>query len=679
MKNRLYKLLILGSVLFGVLFVSCSNDDPFEGTDNYITSFSLSKDGVAYKAEVVNDMLKISAAKNIDFTDATVSYTLSELATISPNPSAVKSWNDELKFTVTSHGNNSRTYTFRLERVEMPAANSVTLLTQTDVDQFAALNIEVIDGDLILGTNDATETDLIKNLDGLLNLKKITNNLIFKSSFASTSLTGLKNLESVGNIYIKSLAKRDEESNFLDFELPNLATTGDLYIDAEILRSVHFAKLGTLFSCYINGKTLEKVDFPLLKTVLADFTIQSGTSSSVSTANQMLKDITLGSLSEIHGSISFKGLIALEGIKLPLLKTVGSSLSLENLSDFTLLEAPQLNTIKQTFLLKGLDAMKDLSLPELTYSGSFEYTANSGKEKLTDFNLLKYEECGGDFKFTRSLVEVLNLPALNSVANSFSISNNSLMTGINVPSLQLCNKMELSTLPVLKSLDISKVVGLEKFSTVSCYKLALVKSQNIKDVSLNGGSTLCDFTQFEGLEIVSGSLAISNYTKNANISYPGIKHISTYNHSGGIAGETIIDFPDLETIGTLKITSASYLKKLNAPKLTTVSDTWDTSYMNNVSSGDINVPKLTKIGTFKFYGATYAGGANQMKLTNLNDFSSLTEVGKLEVKWWGTMTDFSGLKNIVSKIEESNWTIEGCSYNPTLEQMKNGEWVKPQI
>lgn len=677
MKNKLYILLILGSFLFGVLFTSCSDDDPFGGTDNYITSFALTKDGVEYKAEVVNDILKISVAKNVDLTGATASYTLSELATISPDPSTITNWNGELEFTVTSHNSSSRTYALQVEYTESPAVSSVTLVTQADVDQFATLKAEVIDGDLILGTNDAVvDADPIKNLDGLLSLKKVTNNLIVKNSFSLTSLDGLKNLESVGNIYIKSLATRDQESNFLDFELPNLATTGDLYIDTEILRSVHLPKLETLFSCYINGKTLEKVDFPALKTVLIDFAVQSGTSSSVSTANQVLKDITLSSLSEIYGSVSFKGLIALEYIKLPLLKTVGASLSLENLSGFTLLEAPQLNTIKHTFLLKGLNDMESLSLPELTYSGSFEYAANSGKEKLTNFNLPKYEECGGDFKFTRSLMETLDLPALKSVANSFSISNNSLMTNINVPSLQLCNKVELSTLPVLKSLDISKIVGLEKFSTVSCYKLALVKSQNIKDVSLNGGSTLCDFTQFEGLETISGSLIISNYTKNAEMSFPGIKHIGTYTHSGGLNGETIIDFPDLETVENLKISSATYLKKLNAPKLTTVSDTWDTSYMSNISSGDINVPKLIKIGTFKFYGATYAGAANQMKLTNLNDFSSLTEVEKVEIKWWGSMTDFSGLKNIITKIKKENWIVDGCAYNPTYEQMNSGEWVK---
>ena len=66
-----------------------------------------------------------------------------------------------------------------------------------------------------------------------------------------------------------------------------------------------------------------------------------------------------------------------------------------------------------------------------------------------------------------------------------------------------------------------------------------------------------------------------------------------------------------------------------------------------------------------------------MKLTDLNDFASLKEVDAVEIKWWGKMTDFSGLKNIFPKIVEAKWLVDGCDFNPTYKQMTDGQWVKP--
>lgn len=48
------------------------------------------------------------------------------------------------------------------------------------------------------------------------------------------------------------------------------------------------------------------------------------------------------------------------------------------------------------------------------------------------------------------------------------------------------------------------------------------------------------------------------------------------------------------------MSSCSYLKKLSAPKLTEVTDKWDTSYMQYVDEGDLELPLLRKIGVFKF-------------------------------------------------------------------------------
>lgn len=679
MKDILLKIFILGSILICSAFTSCSDeDDPFSGTDNYITSFSLIKDGIAYKGAIVNDKIQVDIIKSVDITGIKAEYELSELAVISPDPSTVTHWEEKMEFTVTSHNNSSRVYTLQINRTETPAVSSVTLLTQTDVDNFAASNVEFIDGDLIIGANVATtEIDSIKNLNGLLNLKKIANNLVVNNTFGAVNFDGLKNLESVGNIYMKKLTTRKVVEDSLDIELPKLATAGEIYVNSDLLRSITLPSLKSAFSFYVNGKSLSIVELPMLETVLSDFTIQSGTNSSVNTTNQKLQNIIIGKLKTVGGAMSLRGLLASNDIQLPLLESVGSNLSIEYLSNLQTIDASSLKTIGQTFTLKGLDAMETLSMPELLSSGAFIYSPNNNKEKLAELDLPKVEGIKGDFKIERSKLTTLNLPAIKEISGALSIAYSSLLTAINVPELSVCQKVYLSSVPLITSLDISKIKNLNNFELVACYKLAKVKSQNIDKVTLNGGSTLCDFTKFEGLESISESLSITNYTKNSDINFPGIKHIGKYSQTQGMNGETIIDFPDLETIKNLTITSASYLKKFNAPKLTTVSEIWNTSNMTNISSGDIHIPKLKKIGTLKFYGGTNAGLANSVKLKDLNDFSNVTDIEKVEIKWWGNMIDFSGLKNAISKIKMEDWTVEGCAYNPTYEQMKNGEYIKP--
>lgn len=75
-----------------------------------------------------------------------------------------------------------------------------------------------------------------------------------------------------------------------------------------------------------------------------------------------------------------------------------------------------------------------------------------------------------------------------------------------------------------------------------------------------------------------------------------------------------------------------------------MTDKWDTSYMQYVDEGDLELPLLRKIGVFKFWGGTYSGAASQMKLTGMADFAGVTEIGSVDIKYWGKMTDFSGLK-----------------------------------
>lgn len=90
-----------------------------------------------------------------------------------------------------------------------------------------------------------------------------------------------------------------------------------------------------------------------------------------------------------------------------------------------------------------------------------------------------------------------------------------------------------------------------------------------------------------------------------------------------------------------------------------------------------NYPCCARIGVFKFWGGTYSGAASQMKLTGMADFAGVTEIGSVDIKYWGKMTDFSGLKNALPSLSADKWNVSGNGYNPTWEQITAGEYVKP--
>lgn len=680
MKKILSILFVLGLLLNGIFLVSCSGDeDPFIGTDNYITSFSLTKNGVTYKASVTENEVAVSIPKNIDFQGATVDYQLTELASISPDPAQIADWSKSYDFTVTSYNKSVRKYTYKPSFSEITEVGSVVVLTQSDVDKLASSNIEVIDGNLVIGANEGVVKDSIKNLNGLRNLKRVTNSILIYNTFGGENLDGLINLENAGGIYIKNLTTRKSTKDSLELSFPNLTEVGDFYVNSAILRKVLLPKLRSASSFYVNSQSLSEIEFPLLETVITDFAIESGTAfnSYATTTNKKLKVVSLKNLKEVLGSLSLRGLPALNVLDVPLLENIGFDFTV-NVVALEKIEGPLLKSVKKSFSLKNVDALARLYFPKLTHMGAFEYDPVSNKQLLEFFDFSALERVDGDMKMSYLKMDLMDFPALKKVGNQLNIRFIESLTAINIPVLEECNNIYFYSLPLLTSLDLSKIKQLEKLELISCYKLSLVKgNNNMRNITLNGGSRLCDFTRFEGIESIPGTLIVTNYSQNGEFDFPGIKHIGRYEQSAGLSnGQSTITFSDLQTVGTLKLTSCSYLKKLIAPELITVTDLWDTSYMNHIQSGDIYVPKLTKIGTFKFYGGTYSGVARQMKLTDLNDFSSLKEIDAVDIKWWGQMTDFSGLKNIFPAITEVNWSVDGCGYNPTHQQMTESHWVK---
>lgn len=90
------------------------------------------------------------------------------------------------------------------------------------------------------------------------------------------------------------------------------------------------------------------------------------------------------------------------------------------------------------------------------------------------------------------------------------------------------------------------------------------------------------------------------------------------------------------------------------------------------------MPVLKKIKSLTFNGSSYASGASSFKLrTNLEDFSNVEEIGDVTIKWWGAISDFSGLKKAVPSLTSTTWNVlENLVYNPTYQDMVDGKYTK---
>jgi hypothetical protein len=79
---------------------------------------------------------------------------------------------------------------------------NVTLLTQSEVNSFGAMNFSTINGDLRIG--DSASPGNISDITSFMTLEEVTGNLVISSNQTLGTLNGLENLVSVGGVFIQS-------------------------------------------------------------------------------------------------------------------------------------------------------------------------------------------------------------------------------------------------------------------------------------------------------------------------------------------------------------------------------------------------------------------------------------------------------------------------------------------
>lgn len=593
---------ILGKTFLSVLcavtlFTACSDDDdnsPFVGLDNNMLSFSLTQGATTWQAAIDDNEIVITVPEGTELAGATATYRLSEQAAIFPDPAGINLWNEEQQFVVKSYNQTRRTYKYTIQYTPVSEVANITLNSQAEVDAFGTHGVTAIEGSLFIGLTENT-TDPIMNLNGLSKLTEVMGQLQIGQYYQGENLDGLAKIKRTGSILITTVG------------------TGV----AKNLKSVSFPALTLIrrdLNLY-NGKQIESLSMPLLKTILGNSEIQE---TSITSFN-------MNSLQQVGGSIIF------------------------NSNQLTDLEFPDLESIGDQLYL-------------------YASTSGAGFPKLTTINLPILGTCSRiRFEGAESL-ETLRIPKLKALS-TLSFQKSLSFTDINTT---------IKDLESIETLTLSSTSVLQLDATGKTIEKLTISPNGTDQFTLTGKDTFGDIEFANNnqapLPILVGINTIANYsirTARGSVSLDGVKAItgslSTNPVTMNVLDELLL--PDLESVGSIKthLGSNGVATRLNAPKLTEV--TGSLALTVNTSQADlsyINLPVLSKVGgELNIAGKT----TSQQTITQINCFPKLSSVGEVTIKGFKKLFNFSPFKPMIEQV--SKWTVTYCGSNPTLQQMKD--------
>ena len=661
MKNKI----IIALLALMISCCSCTKDDmPFEGKDNYISLFQLKADDLVYKALITDNNIDIEISENIDLTNATVEYSISELSTITPDPKTITDWENPIEFIVSSYNKDEeKTYHFSIIKSKVVNNGDIELLSQADADAFASTGATKIDGNLIIGD--------VENLEVLNKITEVSKTIIIRDSCHLENFNVLTKLKKAGNIYFGTKNTPFNPSQELNISFESLVNVGEICINTAKVKTIAFPNLKNAYNININSNTVDSLNFSSLDHVYGDISIQSETNTSIEGPNKVLTSINLNALKSVLGSITFNELYTTKQIDLSKLNTVGGSLSVLKLEIITNINLNKLTRVDNTLEFISLNELKSLNIPKLAQVGSFKIKGGWGAEVIEDINLPELIRVNKIISINHILSQTLLFPKLASVGEKLEIGYVAAITLLDISKLTACKAIEISGIEKVTSLDLSTIANLETVEIVSAYILEdFTLPQTIKTLTLNGGSIATNFPKIKGLETISGKFEITNY-KLPKIAISSVKEIGTFLQNSA-SGQTDLEFISLENVEQIEL-SLTDLVSLKALKLRKI-DKLDLSNMWALKN--IELPLLTEITTeLKIKGASWAGAAKRCLMFNLNAFELLTTVGIVDISNCGNLIDFSGLKNAIPSLTEENWKVEECKYNPTYQNMLDKAYV----
>lgn len=693
-------------VVSAVSFSSCSETEDFDyaGEDNYITKLSVTADDVTYYAAIANDEVVLTVPANISLLGAAVDYTISEKATISPDPTEKEDWGVEDLFVVTSYSELRRSYTYRVVREDLSATGNVILNTQSELEAFAAQGNSTIDGNLSIGTA-TSEDDPITSLASLSSIKSIAYNLTIESGYMGVDLDGLHNLEVAGNININ-------DADLLEsVYLPSLKSVGtSLNFTADNLVSIDIDQLTYIGGAFtMKSNLIDHSSFENLAYVGGAMTFNGG---SASAANSPMERIQFPSLTTVDGAMTLGYWSKVYVFEMPKLEKVGGVMTFQTWASIEEVELPLL-TSAGGVAFNTVTSSLSASLPELkTLDGVL--TLNSAG--ITSISTPKLESVGGVFYIYAACTKLTSFD-FSSLEHVYQLNiRSTVMTGLKdyFPALKTVDDFLYlySCTAFDGDLDVSGMsIGTLYIFGSSFTNMTAIKGDDHFEGKLTIYAPLATVTEFPNIEFKSiRSLAITSGTsttyfsgvidlKNVEVVTEDLTFTScTYatginceklTHAGSIAltacnNVTSISFPALEevtgfdtTAGNFTYSVSSSIQELNLPNLVSVDGNFSMTLVNSTAP-------ITKIGfeKIKTIGGTLTMSGHSTSIANpyfndLSTFSTLESVGGVSITMFSSLADFSGLSGIFSAFDGS-WTVSGCSYNPSLQNMLDEEYVTVQ-
>lgn len=711
---------ITGIICCLVLLCTACSEEKTElpwGSDNYIVSFSLTTGADTYPAVIRDGRITVSIPYNVSLEDAQVSYELCEHASIYPDPATVTDWNQEWQFLVSSYDNqNDRTYLYTVERNDIATDGSLTLRTQAEVDAFARSGINTVEGNLTIGGED--EENPVTNLDGLKNLVSVRCDLTITAAYTGETLAGLENLTACESLRIGSAAHPNETLRQLS--LPALKEVkGALCICGTALQTADFKSLQSVAGHFVlQSDALLQLTADELTTVAGNMTLIGTTADE---AKAPCEQMYFPKLQRIDGTLTLSRFDRLSGLGTTFgVLTQAGALRYEHLALANTFEFPLIETTGN-ITVTDCPILRSVLLPALTDAGSLEITGCPAIETLS---FPKAERFDGDVSLA-TLPAIKNfgefLPALKAISGDLSIDDLSSLEG--VLDLSGCTFSPNSTLDLrlvaatrltelrggdfsgslridassltpqpeampfgitgFKNLDTLRIAGFTHISELS------LPTESCDDLTIENCGSQAPFTlSLPNLVEVRGTLLCRNCGKTGeanSASFPRLKNVGRQlSFYVGASSFTALEFPLLETVGNGEPVSddpaddyALYtmpsgcagefilpsLQRVNGNMLVS---TWNTSTDRAVA---FRFPSLQSVAGEISVGHT----AYKNRSVATLDFSALTAAGAIRIGNLSSVTDFSTFTQVLPRLSEQTWSVTDCGYNPTYQQMLDGE------
>lgn len=562
--RKLYHLTI--ALICAVAFCGCNDDDenPFVGTDNYISSWDVVLGEENYAASIAGNEITLTVPDGTDLSGAKHQVSICEHAILAPDPNTIESWDSEQTFTVTSFTGEKREYKFNIRYSAISVSGGITLNSQSEVDAYASSKVSVIDGVLRIAVK--ASDDPIENVDALSGITEITGGLIIGNEYKGTDLKGFINLQSAGLLKINSSVLNAEFNNLknvkCDFSVsignsdgaasfPYLEMVGgDFSIDVPKSNFNSLKHIGN--TCTINNGII--VDFPSLQHVGGEIKIDD--------YNSALKTVNLPELTECESlsiPLSAKDAV-LDNVSVPKLTEVPGRLRVYMPTGFEefLAQFTKIGTLEVRMENVRLDLSK-IELQHLTFSDKIVATGCSiitGSDEM-NFDLdvpvgmpdmTGIKKINGDVTLHQKGILVLD--GIEEIHGTFNIEDGRQIgqygyaIGLNAPELRtvgnvVCNSLGQFICPKLETIEGDIQFKLHSTNKEFVFDIPALKTITGKltlHAGMNNtwGKTFTNFDAFSNLETV---LAVSVTYCTSLTSFAGLKK----------AAESITDENNWET------------------------------------------------------------------------------------------------------------------------------------